>query len=164
MRQFGSLGQFAAHLLTLQVAEVVALRKGLELCAKHVERTAKDEIGFYQQAVGPFPDWAPLADSTEAEKARLGFEPDAPLLRTGGLRDSIGHEVGALEAVVGSTSDVMVYQELGTPTIPPRPVLGPAAIHNADRIKRILGDAAVAGLIGADQIHSALGYDFTTKE
>jgi len=56
----------------------------------------------------------------------------------------------------------MVYQELGTETIPPRAVLGPAAIHNKDRIEIILGSAVIAGLIGKDRIHKALGYDFKT--
>jgi phage gpG-like protein len=159
MRHFDSLGSFAGHLLTLQVKEVLALHEGLKVCAKHVEATAKDEIGFYQQAVGPFPAWAPLADSTEAEKARLGYEPDAPLLRKGDLRDSISHQVGALEAVIGSPDPVALYQEIGTPTIPPRPFLGPAVIHNGERIKRILGASAFSGLVGADPIHAALGYE-----
>lgn len=158
-REFGSFAEFAGHLLTLQVTEAAALRKGLDLVGTVVEGTAKAEIGFYQGAVGEFAAWEPLADSTEQEKARLGFEPDAPLLRTGELRDSIGHEVGGLEVVIGSTSDVMVYQELGTATIPPRAVLGPAAVHNQERIERILGAAAIAGLIGGDRIHEALGYD-----
>jgi len=158
-REFGSFGEFAAHLLELQVTEAIALRKGLDRVGALIERSAKAEIGFYQGAVGEFAAWEPLADSTEAEKARLGFEPDAPLLRTGDLRESIGHEVGGLEVVTGSTSDVMVYQELGDEKLPPRAVLGPAAIHNADRIEAILGTAAISGLIGADRIHEALGYD-----
>jgi hypothetical protein len=37
----------------------------------------------------------------------------------------------------------MVYQELGTDRIPPRPVLGPAAYKNKDKIERILGEAVV---------------------
>ena len=160
--EFGSFGEFAAHLLTLQVAEAVAMREGLERVGVVVEKTAKAEIGFYQDAVGEFAAWAPLSDSTEQEKARLGFEPDAPLLRTGELGDSIGHEVGGLEVVIGSTSDVMVYQEVGTDTIPPRAVLGPAAIHNQEKIERILGVATIAGLIGGDRIHEALSYDFET--
>jgi hypothetical protein len=159
MREFHSMGSFAEHLLTLVAAETIALHKGLEVCAKHVEKTAKDEIGFYQGEVGSFPAWAELTDETEAEKARLGFETGAPLLRTGELRDSIGHEVGPLEAAIGSTSDVMLYQEIGTEHIPPRPVLGPAIIHNSKRIEAILGAAAVSGLIGGERIHAALGYD-----
>lgn len=163
-REFGSFGAFAAHLLEIHLAEAVAVHHGLELVGKHVEKTAKDEIGFYQQEVGPFPAWEELADSTEAEKSRLGFETGAPLLRTGDLRESIGHEVDKLSAVIGSTSDVMVYQEIGTPTIPPRPVLGPSVLHNKEKIEEILGAAVVSGLIGSERIHAALGYDFSVKD
>lgn len=158
-REFGSFGEFAGHLLELQVTEALALHKALDAVGGLIESTAKSEIGFYQGAVGGFAAWEQLADSTEQEKVRLGFEPEAPLLRTGELGESIGHEVDALEVVTGSVSDVMVYQEIGTPTIPPRAVLGPAAIHNESRIKAILGAAAIAGLVGGDRIHEALGYD-----
>ena len=158
MREFRSLGDFAGHLLTLQAAEAIALHKGLERCALAVEGSAKAAIGFYQPGVGPFPTWELLADSTEAEKARLGYEEGAPLLREGELRDSISHEVTALEAAIGTSSDVGLYQEIGTATIPPRPFLGPAMLHNSARIQRILGGAAVSGLLGGEAIHASLGY------
>ena len=159
---FDSLGAFAAHLLTLQASEAVALHRGLERVAEAVEQSAKAEVGFYQPRVGPFDAWDPLADSTEQEKARLGYEPDAPLLRKGDLRDSYGHQVTALEAIIGSPLMEAVWQELGTPTIPPRAVLGPAALHNKERIERILGAAAVEGLLGGEAIHRTLGYAFDT--
>lgn len=159
---FDSLASFASHLLTLQAAEALALREGLDKAAAAVEATAKSEIGVYQDAVAPFPAWADLADSTEREKERLGYPLDAPLLRTGELRDSISHEVSGLEAAIGTPSQVMVYQELGTDTIPPRPVLGPAAIRNEDTIQRILGRAAVTGLLGGASVPRGLGYDFDT--
>lgn len=162
MREFSSLGRFAEHLLALQVTEVVALHKGLERCAQHVETTAQDAIGHYQAAVGPFPEWAPLAPATVADRVRQGFSPDDPLLRTGDLRDSITHQVGALEAVIGSESDVALYQEMGTETIPPRPFLGPALIHNENRIKRILGEAALSGLLGGAPMPAELGYERET--
>lgn len=160
MRSFDSFGAFAVHLLEREVATVVALQAGLHHVAKAIETSAKAEIGQYQQTVGPFNAWDSLAESTEAEKARLGYEPDAPLLRTGGLRDSITHEVDGLEAAIGSDDDVMVYHEFGTPKMPPRPVLGPAAIHNKQRIEKIVGAALVTGLVGGDMIHPGLGYDF----
>jgi phage gpG-like protein len=163
MRHFNSMGDFGLHLVELAAKEVVALKAGLEVAAKHVEKTAKDEIGHYQEAVGSFPAWAPLADSTEKEKARLGYPLDAPLLRTGELRDEITHEVEGLEAVVGSHDPVMVYQELGTPTIPPRPVLGPAALHEKQAIERILGAAAVSGILGATHILPQYGFE-TSEE
>lgn len=159
---FDSLASFASHLLTLQAAEALALREGLDKAAAAVEATAKSEIGVYQDAVAPFPAWADLADSTEREKERLGYPLDAPLLRKGDLRDSYGHQVSALEAAIGSPLMEAVWQEIGTPTIPPRAVLGPAAIRNSDVIKRILGKAVVTGLLGGASVPRGLGYDFDT--
>lgn len=160
MREFGDVATFAAHLLTLNAAIEHSTHKGLEKVAKIIERDAKGQIGHYQPEVGPFQDWAPLAESTEAEKARLGYPADAPLLREGKLRDSIQHEVAGHEAVIGSKSEIAEYQEFGTRTIPPRPFIGPAAFKNKDAIQHILGASLVQGLIGGDPIHSALGYDF----
>lgn len=160
MKEFADVALFAEHLLLLNLAIERSVHKGLEKAAKLIENDAKRQIGHYQDAVGPFQDWAPLADSTEAEKARLGYPIDAPLLRDGHLRDSIEHEVSGLEAVVGSKSDIAVYQEFGTKTIPPRPFIGPAAFKNKEAIQKILGKALVEGLIGGEAIHESLGYDF----
>ncbi len=162
-QEFGSFAAFAEHLVVRQIATLEALHAGLETVAVLIEETAKDEIGFYQPEVGPFQDWAPLADSTEAEKARLGYQLDAPLLREGKLRDSIEHEISGLEAVIGSKLDIAEYQEFGTATIPPRPFIGPAAFHNKKNIKEIIGAAAVTGLIGGNLIHPSLGYNIPIK-
>src|SRR5205814_4154762 len=105
-------------------------RGGLKKCVVAIEATAKAELGTYQGAVGPFDAWAPLAEATQQDRVAKGFTPDDPLLRSGELRDSISHQVEGLTAVAGSTSDVMVYQELGTPEIPPRAVMGPAGMSN----------------------------------
>lgn len=160
MKEFADVATFAMHLLTLNAAIEHHAHKGLGKAAKIIERDAKRQIGHYQPEVGPFQDWAPLADSTEAEKARLGYPADAPLLRDGQLRDSIQHEVSGLEAVVGSKSDIAEYQEFGTRTIPPRPFIGPAAFKNKEAVQKILGASLVQGLIGGSPIHPSLGYDF----
>lgn len=163
--EFNSFGEFALQLAKIETAEVMALQAGLKRVAQVIEKTAKSEIGHYQPSVGPFQDWAPLAESTEQDKARLGYLLDAPLLRTGEMRDSISHEVSGLEAVIGSPEEKLVWQEFGTKTIPPRPVLGPAAFRNKELIHKIVGAAAVSGLIGAQRVHAALGYDFeSTKD
>jgi HK97 gp10 family phage protein len=163
MMEFESVALFAEHLLTLEVAIEATTHRALEKAARVVEKDAKGQIGTYQDAVGPFQDWALLADSTEAEKARLGYPADAPLLRDGTLRDSIEHEVEGNEAVIGSKSDVAEYQEFGTKTIPPRPFMGPAVFKNKEKIQRILGEALVEGLIGGAKVHSLLGYDDEIK-
>lgn len=163
MREFDSFAKFAEHLAVMSAAVVIAEHKALERCAILVEKTAKSEIGHYQPEVGPFQDWAPLADSTEAEKSRLGYPADAPLLREGALRDSIEHEVHGNEAVIGSKSDIAAYQEFGTATIPPRPFIGPAAFRNKEKIRHIIGEAAIEGLTCGEVIHHSLGYDMEIK-
>ncbi len=61
-----------------------------------------------------------------------GQNHSAPWLRTGGLRESITHDVDGAVAIVGSSSDVAVDQELGTHTIPPRSFLAATAADCAD--------------------------------
>ncbi len=157
---FDGFESFATHLVGREVATVIAMRAGLDHVGAKIEATAKEEIGIYQPAVGPFSAWAPLADSTVADRVAQGFTPNDPLLRTGALRDSISHQVDGLDVAIGSTSDVMVWQELGTATIPPRPVLGPAAVRNERVIQETIGAAVVAGLVGRELIGPGLGYDW----
>lgn len=139
--------QFAGVLEKLAVPALA--RVALDAAAKSIEAEAKAEIGTYQRSnMGPYEPWAELKDATKAERERLGFTPNDPLLRTGGLRDSISREVHGLEAAVGSTSDVMVYQEMGTRTIPPRPVLGLAASRKTEDVLRIVGESVRIGFLG----------------
>ncbi len=154
MKEFKSFGALAAHLVSLQAGMRAELSRGLNKAAQAIEVTAKGEFGHYQPAAGPYEAWPPLAAVTIKDRVRKGFSPNEPLLRTGSLRDSIGREVDGLEAVVGSTSDVMVYQELGTPTIPPRPVLGPAAIRSEDEIREAVGRALVTAMVGAQVVRT----------
>ncbi|HEV2700470.1 MAG TPA: hypothetical protein VGV09_02480, partial [Steroidobacteraceae bacterium] len=119
-----TFGALAAQFLKATITLEGTIHEGLEHVGKRIEATAKKEIGTYQPEVGQFPAWAPLAESTMADRVAQGFPADEPLLRTGELRDSISHEVRGHEVAIGSTSDVMVFQELGTSRIPPRPVLG----------------------------------------
>lgn len=156
--------QFAEHLAKLAVTEVVALQAGLKGAAKLVEKEAKAEIGHYQPAMGSFQAWPELADSTKADRVRQGYTENDPLLRSGELRDSYKSEVNGYEAVIGSESDIALWQELGTSRIPARSVLGTAAFKNKNKIRAILGTAAVSGLIGEEKIHESLGYDFNTTD
>jgi hypothetical protein len=156
MKEFTSIGQMIAHLVAMDAAVVLNLHHGLEKCAAAIEGTAKAEFGVYQGEVGAFAAWAPLAEATQAERVNLGYTPDDPLLREGDLRDSISREVGGLEAVVGSDSDIMVYQELGTDRIQPRAVLGPAAIRNKALITRTLGHAVAEGILYGSGVTLAL--------
>lgn len=151
-REFNGLADFALHLAAIEVAVKVQTHRALERASRLVENTAKDEIGHYQNAVGPFAEWAPLADSTEEQKASMGYPPNAPLEASGEMRDNISHEIHGNESAIGSPDERMVYHEFGTSKMPPRPVLGPALYRNKDRIQKILGAALVSGLIGGEVV------------
>lgn len=147
MREFSNIGGFIAHLTTMAAAETLSLHTGLKKVANAIEQTAKSEFGQYQGDVPPFAGWVELADSTKKDRVSKGFTENDPLKRSGKLQKSISNEVSGLEAVIGSDDEIMVYQELGTPTIPPRAVLGPAAIRNKGLILKTLGEAAAEGLL-----------------
>jgi hypothetical protein len=161
-QQFNSLGAFALHLASVASSQAIAMQHGLETVARRVEETAKDEIGTYQPGVGPFQAWHELADATKKDRLAHGYTENDPLLRRGDLRDSYEHAVAGYEAIIGSKSNIALWQELGTSRgIPPRPVLGPAVIHNHAYILKVLGGATVNGLMGRAPIQPALGYDHT---
>lgn len=159
MKEFGDIANFITHLAAVETNLISHLHNGLEKAAQVVEKTAKEEIGTYQQAIGPFPSWAALAQSTQDDRVQKGFSPDDPGLRTGQMRDSISHETVGLEAAIGSDDQNLVFFEFGTPKQPPRPVLGPAVEHNHAKIEELLGHATVHGLMGGQPVAARLGYD-----
>lgn len=145
---FDSPIAFALHLAALEVAVHESLHRGLERALVVLENDAKGQIGHYQGAHGDFPAWAPLADSTEREKQRIGAPADAPLLRHGGMYASFGHSIEGHDGVMGSTDPTMVFHEFGTSKMPPRPVIGPAVVKQRKTVEQILGAALVHGLLG----------------
>lgn len=164
MRTFDSLGDFALHLLATEVATRAALETGLSRVLARIEATARSEFGHYQAAVGPHPAWPELAESTQERRVAAGYTPNDPLKASGEMQNSIERDQKGLEGVVGSKDDKLVYHEFGTSKMPARPVLGPAAFRNKAMIQKLVGAAVVAGLIGQDAVHQALGYDFQTKD
>lgn len=151
----GAALQFAA----LDIALHESMKNGLEEAARRIAETAKDEVGHYQPAVGPFNKWDDLAESTEANKAQRGFPANAPLERTGGFRDSGQFEVKGFDAVVGSKDEKAPWFEFDTSRMPPRPVIGPVVIHNSRFIKSIIGRAVVEGISSVRTVHPSLGYN-----
>lgn len=145
---FKHLGELANHFA--KIAEHIGgghsfggggeLHHALEKIGKHLEKKAKKKIGHLQ--IG----WDKLADSTEAEKVRQGHPANAPLLRTGELRESISHEVEGHTVTVGSTDEVMVYHEFGTHKMPPRPVFQTLCAENAAYIQREAEKAMAAAM------------------
>jgi phage gpG-like protein len=153
VRSFPDLASFAAYLARLPVAIQAAETAGLTAAALVIEKEAKAEIGHYQGEAGPLAAWAELADTTKADRRSKGFPENNPLLRSGELLHSIGHSVDGHHAVVGSTSDIAVYQEFGTPhaahPIPQRSFLGGAAFRKGKDAADAAGKAvahSVAGL------------------
>lgn len=155
----------AAKLFERTAAVEFALESALHRIGAHVEKVAKEEIGEYQPAVGPFPAWAPLSEYTlngwgkYPGKIQLGYAPpDNPLLREGDLRDSIEYHVDHLEVSIGSDDDRMVYHELGTARMPPRPVLGPAVFRSKHVIEKLVGAALAVGLVGGEEAAKLLDF------
>ena len=143
-----TLTGFIAHLAGASMEIQHHQRTAMERACRVVEAEAKREIGTYQDAAAPFAGWAELADSTKEDRVRLGFSENDPGLRTGEMRDSIGHVVGENEGVVGSNDDKLVWFELGTDKQTPRSVLGMAAVHKVEDVARILGEGVRAALVG----------------
>lgn len=148
MREFRSFGAFAAHLERLAIVGPEITHLMVEAGAEEIKETAQGEIGFYQTDIAPYPDWAPLTEKYEASKVAAGFEPDAPLLRTGEMKKSLGASCEGNEAVVGSNDKVLEYHEFGTDKMPPRPVLGPAAHFSRPRIFSMMAKTTFAWLSG----------------
>lgn len=125
-------------------AELLAL----EAIGQMVEMEAKRTIGTYEW------DWPQLAESTQHDRERKGYDPNEPLLRTGELRNAIEHQVIPEDLAVeigvpagephsGTNADVGeigMWQEFGTATIPPRPFLGPSLYY-------LLGNGAIQEVI-----------------
>lgn len=129
MKTFKNLDKFAEQMQ--KVAENYEKHKNyaLKFIGIELQKSAKDKIGHLQPSAGHFEAWKELAESTKKEKEQLGYVYNSdynPLFRTGNLRNSIKYVVNKVTSTVyvGSSSEIMIYQEFGTQFIPPRSVLG----------------------------------------
>ncbi|WP_324021801.1 hypothetical protein GC090_20050 (plasmid) [Pantoea sp. JZ29] len=139
------LEQFARQLSSASAQIATDLESTFHAIVKEIEETAKEEIGVYQPSYGPFDAWSPLAESTKADRVRHGYTEDEPLLRSGELRDSIESELVGLSAIVGTKSQIGLWQEVGTDRIPPRPFIGPAYVRKIDPLVEAIGMAISKG-------------------
>jgi hypothetical protein len=136
-----------------RILETASLTVGHQLTivvrdyAKEVEKESKAEIGNYQPATGPFDAWPDLAESTQVDRVRKGYSANEPELRTGELRDSIKSEASGLSSIAGSTSPIMLYQENGTPTMPPRAIIGMAYIRKLDFLEEEIGRCVMRSFV-----------------
>lgn len=106
--------------------------EGLEKAAEIVEAEAKSALGTYRY------DWPPLGPAAVAKHG------DTPLVDTGAMRDSIHHVVEGNRAVIGTDSEIAVYQTYGTSRgIPPRPFMAPAALAKEHEIVEAIGQAVI---------------------
>ena len=71
---------------------------------------------------------------------------DHPWRKTGVLRDSIGTDAEGDEAVIGSTSNIALFQEHGTDKIPPRPTFAPVASAQGEAIAASIATAIAVAL------------------
>jgi phage gpG-like protein len=130
VRDFASIAEFVRFLETRVEATKAAQKEGIAAAGEMLEAEAKAMIGAED------PDWPPLADSTVADKQRLGYVDQVsatdPLLRTGELRDSIEHSADESEVVVGSNDEVAVVQELGNEHIPARSFIGATMFQHGE--------------------------------
>ena len=138
-----NLSGFNRFLATLPLKIAAAELAGLTAAAELISEEARHEIGHYQRDnMGPSAEWEELAKRTKDDRRSKGFPENNPLLRTGELLHSISFHVEGNVAVVGSTSDVAVWQELGTRNIPPRSFLATAAYR-----KTAMASEAIAGRV-----------------
>jgi len=145
--EFDSPGAFADHLMRvaarLPSAEAVAMDHG----AKVIQDAAKESLGHYQPAAGPFGAWPELAERTREERSLQGYTEDEPLKRSGVLGGHIERCAEAREARVG-VPDIEVSHEydsrpvnigavaedleFGTVDMPPRSFIGHAAFVHGE--------------------------------
>ena len=97
---------------------------------------------------------AAAAETIAAEvREALSHPPDGdhrfPWRQTAELADSIGVTAEADEALIGSTSEVALYQELGTATVPPRPFFSVIAADRAEATAEAVGAAVAAAIRSA---------------
>lgn len=154
-KDFKNLAALIADLKGVQKKYKRTVKATVKATGKAIQKDAKALFGTYQEG------WAPLAESTQAARAKAGHTPNDPLLVTGALRDAmtvkvdedgmgvfVGMEAGT--AVPGARVDAAVLMgvhEYGSTNgrIAARPVFGIIA-NRIDAHAKAAEDKILKGL------------------
>lgn len=178
MKSFESISDFVAYLRRIQAMADLRMQRGLREAGSIVQEEARQSIGAYQGAAGPFAAWEPLARSTlegftdrhghhHPGKEELGFAPpDNPLERTEQLKGAIELSTRRNLAVVGvpdedvgdgspedpfrNLGEVAYWTEFGTEKMPARSFLGRSLFVKEEEVVSIIGHTAAAAVAGED--------------
>jgi hypothetical protein len=136
--------QFTATLTKSMATTIPRLEVGLDKVGELAQTLAASYPGHERS------EWAPLADSTLEDKREHGWPVPSPLKRTGDMADSVEKELdaSALEVVVGSREMKALWQEMGTPHIPPRPFLALGMKNTLPYAEDVFGEIAIRILSG----------------
>ncbi len=156
-RELSLLG-FVGHLGVMQAHMIHAQVEGLERALEIIETDAKASLGHYQEQAGPFAAWEELAPSTQAERARLGYAENEPEHRTGRMGDTIEHTVinPGRDGEVGSNDQILEWQELGTANMPPRSIIGGAAVRKEQEACEAIEGRVISALVGEEVFQKRL--------
>jgi hypothetical protein len=162
------LTQLAAHFGKLAAgAYKQNLSPVLDMLGQAVKAEVEKEIGEPQGSIGPYPATAPLSIETVYKKAKAGTgkggDPFSPLWETGAYHDSIGvaKDIPSLSVEIGTNLDYVEHLEVGTGSMPPRPVLGPSALRAIPPLLPVVAHAAAQGIMGG--AWSGLSVEGVTK-
>lgn len=152
MKKF-DLQEFSIYLSKLAVKYESYETKAAEFSLNILEKESQDKIGHLNSGGGEFKDWAPLAESTLADKQRKGYIFNAdgnPLYREGDLKKSIksSYHPNLRKGYLGSTSIIGLYQEIGTNRIPPRSFIGLTMFQSKPVITNIMSQMMMQWITG----------------
>lgn len=152
MKDFGQAAAYFGELAAGKFKQ--NLSPVLDLIGNSVKANIEENIGEYQSGIGPFPPTAQLSDVTVDIKLREGLgkdgNADSPLYATGEFHDSIKvhKDIPALSVEIGTDLKRIIYHELGTGRMPPRPTFGPAVLRVLPKLLPRISSAAALGIAG----------------
>ena len=90
-RKFRDIGAFIRHLEAMPGEIAKAETVGLFAAGEMLVKEVRKELGVYQDSeMGPFPDWAELANRTKDDRVKAGYSENEPGLASGDMMRSYG--------------------------------------------------------------------------